>query len=207
MERRSMTADRIAILLHDFAPGGSERIAIRLGNEWARQGRSVTLITGNEGGALRSMVEERVAVAVADPPVPRRFGARRRLARRLPALVDTVRPHLLFVPGNYHFLVITPLVRRGHRPAIVAKLSNPVNRAGRSWVAQAIFDAALRFRLRPIERVVAMSPALAEEAETVLGRGKVVAIAQPTLPDELPPLAPPVAAPVIVAAGRLVAQK
>jgi glycosyltransferase involved in cell wall biosynthesis len=202
-----MTADRIAILLHDFAPGGSERIAIRLANEWARQGRSPTLIVGSEGGALRTMVDDAVALVVADPPVDRGFGTRRRLARRLPALVAAVRPQLLFVPGNYHFPIVAPFARHRLRPAIVAKLSNPVNRAGRSWLGQLMFDAALRLRLGPVDAVVAMSPALAAEAERVLGHGSVVSIAQPTLPDTPPPLAPPVAEPAVVAAGRFVAQK
>jgi glycosyltransferase involved in cell wall biosynthesis len=202
-----MTADRVAILLHDFAPGGSERIAVRLANEWARQGRAVSLIVGNEGGALRAMVADGIAIIAANPPVERGWGMRRRLARRLPGLVATARPQLLFVPGNYHFPIVARFSRRRRRPAIVAKLSNPVDRAGRSRLVQAMFEVALRLRLRRVDAVVAMSAALAAEAETVLGPGSVVPIAQPTLPDEPPPLAPAVAALAIVAAGRFVAQK
>jgi glycosyltransferase involved in cell wall biosynthesis len=202
-----MTAERLAILLHDFAPGGSERIAIRLANQWAQQGRAVTLITGNEGGALRAMVDDTVAVIAADPPVMRGWGMRRRLARRLPALVAAARPDLLFVPGNYHFPIVAPLTRQRRRPAIVAKLSNPVTRKGRNWLAKQLFDAVLRRRLGRVDAVVAMSPALAAEAEAVLGEGSVIPIAQPTLPDAPLPLAPAAAEPVIVAAGRFVAQK
>jgi glycosyltransferase involved in cell wall biosynthesis len=202
-----MTADRIAILLHDFAPGGSERIALRLANEWARRGRLVTLIVGNETGALRRMVAADVAVIAAEPPVKRGWGMRRRLARRLPALVETARPKLLFVPGNYHFPVIARFARRSDRPAIVAKLSNPLWRKGRVRLGQALFDAMLRRRLARVEAVIAMSPALAAEAEAVLGGSSVVAIAQPSLPDRASPLAATVVAPVIVAAGRFVAQK
>jgi len=202
-----MTADRIAILLHDFAPGGSERIAVRLANEWARQGRMVTLLVGNEGGALRRMVEADIAVIAAEPPVKRAWGMRRRLARRLPGLVAAARPQLLFVPGNYHFPIVARFARRRDRPAIVAKLSNPVTRNGRSRLAQALFDAVLRQRLGRVEAVIAMSPALAGEAEAVLGRGSVVAIAQPSLPDQPPPSGPATAEPVIIAAGRFVVQK
>jgi glycosyltransferase involved in cell wall biosynthesis len=118
-----------------------------------------------------------------------------------------VRPQLLFVPGNYHFPIVARLARRRERPAIVAKLSNPVRRNGRAWLVQALFDIALRRRLERVDAVVAMSPALAAEAAAVLGPGSVATIAQPSLPDAPPPLAPPVAEPVIVAAGRFVAQK
>ena len=202
-----MTADRIAILLHDFASGGSERIAIRLANAWARKGRSVTLILGNPEGVLRTMVDDAVAVIAADPVVKRGWSMRLRLARRLPALVAAARPQLLFVPDNYHFPIAARLARRRERPAIVAKLSNSVTRQGRSRLAQILFDAGLRLRLGRVDAVVAMSPALAAEAEVVLGQGSVIAISQPSLPDEAPPQAPTVAAPVIVAAGRFVAQK
>ena len=202
-----MTVDRIAILLHDFTPGGSERIAIRLANEWARQGRQPTLIVGNDGGRLRRLVDAKIELVVADPPVRRGFGRRRRLAQRLPALVAVARPQLLFVPGNYHFPIAAPLARQRQRPAIVAKLSNPVDRAGRSGFGQVMFEIVLRLMLGRFDAVVAMSPALAAEAERVLGHGRVSAIAQPTLPDSPPPLAAPVAEPVIVAAGRFVPQK
>lgn len=202
-----MTADRIAILMHDFAPGGSERIAIRLGNEWARQGRQVSLLLGNDGGASRRLVDERVELVVADPAVPRGLGMRRRLAGRLPALVARARAQLLFVPGNYHFPIAAAFARKRPRPAIVAKLSNPIGRAGRSWWGQTVFEAVLRHRLGPVEAIVAMSPALAREAERVLGAGSVVAIAQPSLPDRPLPLAPTAVAPVVVAAGRFVPQK
>ena len=162
-----MTADRIAILLHDFAPGGSERIAVRLRrNEWARQGRMVTLIVGNRSGALRRMVGADVTVIAAEPPVKRGWGMRRRLARRLSGLIVAARPQLLFVPGNYHFPVVARFARRGERPSIVAKLSNPVARKGRPWLAQTLLDAMMRVRLGRIEAVVAMSPALAADTET-----------------------------------------
>jgi glycosyltransferase involved in cell wall biosynthesis len=202
-----MTADRLAVLLHDFAPGGSERIAIRLANEWARQGRAVTLLTGNDSGALRAMVDDAVAVITADPPVRRGRGMRRLLARRLPGLIAAARPALLFVPGNYHFPVAARFSRRAMRPAIVAKLSNPVMRKGRGRLAQALFDAVLRLRLSRVDAVVAMSPALAAEAEAVIGAGRVIPIAQPSLADEAVSPGAAVAAPVIVAAGRFVAQK
>ena len=142
-----MTADRIAILLHDFTPGGSERIAIRLANEWASRGRSVTIIAGDEGGTLRPMVGDDVTVVGAQPPVWRGSGTRRRLARLLPGLLESTKPRLLFVPGNYHFRIVASLARQRHRPAIVAKLSNPVRRAGRHPLAQRVFDATLRHRL------------------------------------------------------------
>jgi glycosyltransferase involved in cell wall biosynthesis len=125
----------------------------------------------------------------------------------LPGLVAAARPDILFLPGNYHFAVTTVFARRRDRPGIVAKLSNTVTRKRRLGLVQLLFDIALRLRLGRVEAIVAMSPALAGEAEGVLGEGRVVAIAQPSLPDESLPLAPIAAAPVIVVAGRFVRQK
>src|SRR5262249_33210832 len=134
-------------------------------------------------------------------------GTRRRLARQLPRLVAAARPQLLFVPGNYHFPIVARFTRRRDRPAIVAKLSNPVRRNERARPVQALFDIALRWRLGRAEAAVAMSPAVAAEAAGVLGPGSAGTIAQPSLADVPAVLAPAIAEPVIVAAGRFVAQK
>jgi hypothetical protein len=42
-------AGRIAILFQDFAAGGTERIMIRLANEWAKS-REVFILCGSEQG-------------------------------------------------------------------------------------------------------------------------------------------------------------
>src|SRR3546814_8979393 len=54
-------ARHIAIILHDFSTGGSERIAIRLANRWVQMGRRVSLYCGTEQGQARALVGPGVA--------------------------------------------------------------------------------------------------------------------------------------------------
>src|SRR3546814_20035076 len=60
-------ARHIAIILHDFSTGGSERIAIRLANRWVQMGRRVSLYCGTEQGQARALVGPGVAVRCCSP--------------------------------------------------------------------------------------------------------------------------------------------
>ncbi len=62
---------QIAVILHDFSTGGSERIAIRLANRWAENGRQVRLICGTEMGAARALVGPGVVVETCAPETRR----------------------------------------------------------------------------------------------------------------------------------------
>ena len=61
----------IVIAMHDFARGGTERIAIGLAAAWVDAGRAVTILAGSEQGGLRDTVDARVKVVILNPPVPR----------------------------------------------------------------------------------------------------------------------------------------
>ncbi|MFD2497819.1 glycosyltransferase [Rhizorhabdus histidinilytica] len=50
-------ATHIAIVMHDFSNGGTERIAIRLANRWARTGRRVSILCGTAEGPARALVD------------------------------------------------------------------------------------------------------------------------------------------------------
>lgn len=200
----------VAILLHDFSAGGSERIAIRLGNAWADEGRHVLIFCGSVAGPLIERVSPAVSVLRTEQEIVRGRGSRRRLARLLAALVETHRPDVVFVPGNFHIAVAAALLAlpRRLRPAIVVKLSNPIGRADRRGLRRWLFELRLRRRLRHADAVVAMSPMLAAEAHAVLRHPDIVTIAQPTLDDrhELPQGAN-LDSTELVAVGRLVPQK
>jgi NAD(P)-dependent dehydrogenase (short-subunit alcohol dehydrogenase family) len=53
----SRRAAHIALVLHDFSGGGSERIAIRLAQRWAAAGRRVTIVAGTQAGVARPLAE------------------------------------------------------------------------------------------------------------------------------------------------------
>lgn len=127
-------AQHIAIILHDFSTGGSERIAIRLANRWAEMGRRVTIICGTEKGAARALVGAGVAVRSCSPETVRSPWSRAQLGWRMARLVRAERPDIIFSPGNFHLIILAFLARQRFpkRPVFVSKLSNP--KIGRAHV-------------------------------------------------------------------------
>lgn len=207
-----MTAPHIALVLHDFSTGGSERIAIRLANSWALLGREVTLYCGTEQGALRALVSSRVRVEACEPQIVRGPLSRYRLGQRLVVALRRDRPDIVFAPGNFHLIVIGVLARARFvsRPKFICKLSNPLAMADRPGMGGAIRSWIKRAIAGPIDTLVAMSPALGVQARKVLGSKPIAEISEPILEDfdrGLVPSAPGGSGPLILCVGRLCGQK
>ena len=202
-------ASRIAIVLHDFSGGGSERVAIRLANAWARRGRRVTILCGTETGPVRALVGPQVAVLSLCPELERGPCSRIRLGQALASHVRTTAPDLIFGPGNYHLLILCALegVLPRDRPLIACKLSNPLVRAGRGLFARRFFTMGVRMTTGAVDLVVAMSESLRREAQRVLRRDDVCCVPEPNLDDDWRALAPLAGAGAILCIGRLVPQK
>lgn len=207
-----MTAEHIALILHDFSTGGSERIAIRLANRWAASGRRVTLLCGTEQGAARRLVSPDIRVEMCSPETPRSPWSRLLLGWRFAKLVRMHRPDVVFAPGNFHLVILASLarIRFAKRPIFASKLSNPLHRAGlRHWL-ETIADAAIRKAAKPVDVLVAMSPSLKREANYVFRDQAVSEISEPILEDSSDRRqrsAKRRRAPVILCAGRLCSQK
>jgi glycosyltransferase involved in cell wall biosynthesis len=203
--------ERIAVLLHDLSGGGSERIAIRLGGEWARQGRKVFLICGNPAGPLRALVPESVQLVSPDPLIPRGRGSRRALGAAAAVLAARCGADAIFVPGNYHSPAVPALSPPDgpRRPVVVVKLSNPVERADRRRATQWLFERRLRAQLENADAIVAMSPSLGAQAQRRLGDLPLHIIDEPILDQDAVHHRSPAASARInlLAAGRLVPQK
>ncbi|HEY4077772.1 MAG TPA: glycosyltransferase [Rhizomicrobium sp.] len=120
-----MTARRILICLHDFARGGTERIAIGLAGDWAGVGRDVTILCGTTEGGLRDTVDGRVKVVALDPPIPRSALSRLRLGRAMSRYLPELQPDVVFLPGNFHLFLARGLRHADPRLPIVLKISNP----------------------------------------------------------------------------------
>lgn len=201
-------ARRILLVLHDLELGGGERIAIRLANRWAAEGRRVTLFCGTRRGPLAPLLASSVEVVACDPEIARGRGSRRRLGHALAELLAVRRFDLLFVPGNYLWPVLPSLARlpAARRPPIVAQIGTPMYRHGRGPIAQVEYNLRTRWRLRQVEAVVSLSAAMTREADKVLGRRITRRIALPAL-DEAAPVRPCPPGKLVVAAGRLVDEK
>jgi len=200
-------ASRILIVLHDFPAGGTERVAIRLANQWARMGREVRIFCGTEAGPLRPLVDPLVSVEQAEPVLPRGLFSRIRLGFALAAAVERFRPDAVFAPGNFHLPVMAAFgLRNRSGTATLCKISNPlVHRDISGWFARRV----VRLLTARIDTFVAMSPALRAEAARWIDPDRVAARWEPLIPTAHAPAGerPERDPGLIVAAGRLEPQK
>jgi glycosyltransferase involved in cell wall biosynthesis len=202
-------ARTIAIVLHDLPLGGSERIAVRLANRWAALGREVTLFCGSRQGPLARLIDAKVRVIEADPPIPRGRGSRKALGNAAAAYVAQHRPDILFAPGNYHWPVLPAIeaLPADQRPGVVAQIGTPLYRHGRGALAQIPYNLKTRRQLRGVDQAISLSDDMTEDANRVLGRRITQRIALPALDDDDHAFTPPPEGKTILAAGRLVKEK
>jgi glycosyltransferase involved in cell wall biosynthesis len=207
-----MIAQHIGLVFHDFSTGGSERIAIRLANAWARAGRKVTIYCGTEDGPARSLVSPDVEVVCCSPPIRRGWFSRIELGWKLGPILKSAGPDIVFAPGNFHLPVLATLGRRlgSAKPHVVCKLSNPLIPTNTPNWLKSILGRPIRSAFVVVDQWTAMSPMLAQEAAQLLGDEPLVSIAEPVL--DVPSYPPTQRAlvfsePLILAIGRLEPQK
>ncbi|HWL63771.1 MAG TPA: glycosyltransferase [Steroidobacteraceae bacterium] len=197
----------IGVMLHDFALGGSERVAIRLANAWAVAGCNVVLLAGSGEGPQRKLVRDQVPVEIAAPRVPRAGRDPAQLGAWFGRRCAALGLEAAFVPGNSYFRAVAPALASAPRLQMLAKVSNPLWRADRSMWRNLVFAMKTRRRLRGVLAVVAMSPAMARGARRALGPAfRIEVIPNPVL-DAVPAAATARRRWHLCAAGRLVPQK
>jgi len=202
-----MAAPSILIVLHDFALGGTERVAVRLAAAWAERGAAVTIFAGADTGPLRALAGDRVEIILAEPPIPRGRGSRTRLARAARALVAWRAFDGVFIPGNFHWPVAAAL--GGSGIPIVAQVSAALDKPQRGRLRQWAFEHRMRYLLRRVQAVVTLSDVARDQANRILREPIATTIALPALADDNPPPTPipDTRPPVVLAAGRLVPEK
>lgn len=199
---------KILVVLHDLPLGGTERVALRLTEAWAKAGHQVTLLCGAKTGPQVGLVSPAVDLVECAPPIPRGFGSRIRLGR---AVVEHLKRHpadVLFVPGNFHWSISRDVAHGlgAKRPVIVAQVSSPIFKHGRSGLNQWAFEIGARRRLRDADAMVTLSPQTLPETDRLLGRRIATAIPLPALDDEVAP-ASRASGKLIAAIGRLEPEK
>lgn len=210
VERKAADAARIGIILHDFSLGGTERIAVRLANEWVEQGRAVTVVCGTENGPLRSLLSPGVKLVALAPVIERGFGSRRKLGRAAAMVFVNDPVDLVFVPGNFHWQVVPALARlpARTRPRVAVQLSTPLLRYDRGRIHQNIYNRWMRWLLRGADGAISLEDAMTAQANSILRNRITKRIRTPaleTMPSPSLPLNP--GNRTIIAAGRLVAVK
>lgn len=182
----TMTKPRILIPIHDFNPGGTEAIALRLAGEWLRCGWQVSILAGDGAGRMRARVPAGVDVQVVNPPVPRSTLSRLRLGESMAGPAQAIAPDVVFIVGNFHHVLAHALKRALPGVPIIAKISNPLLPGGVSrWLGDGIGKQLLRRYLAPIDRVVAMTVSQARDFRGVMPEVPIAVIADPNVPDDL----------------------
>ena len=176
--------------------GGVERVLLRLSRGWIANGRRVTLVIGSTEGPLRDELPEGVTVLNLHK---RDYGS---LARAVPGIIREARPDVIFCAGNHYTSVAgySRLILGRGCPPIVAKISNALVRPDHGALVAWGYRRWLRLHPRFLDHVVAMSPAMADQAvaEMRIPRGRVSVIANP------PSWAPPDAQSAPIPPGRFV---
>lgn len=197
----------IGVMLHDFALGGSERVAIRLANAWAALGCKVVLLAGCGEGPQRKLVRDAVAVEVAQPPLTRGRNYHSALGEWFGRRCTMLGLESAFVPGNSYFRAVAATVAAAPDLRVLAKVSNLLWREDRSLPGNLVFAMKTRRRLRGVLAVVAMSPGLARDARRALGSALPIEVVPNPVLEEMPTIAVPRRRWHLCAAGRLVPQK
>ncbi|WP_345865907.1 glycosyltransferase [Sphingomonas qilianensis] len=199
-------AHHILSYAESWRGGGVERAQLRLARGWIAAGRRVTLVVGDDRGPLAREVPAGADIIV--------LGGRgmARLSAALPAIVRAHAPDIVFCPGNHYTGAAAWLRWRlgAACPPIVAKVSNALERPDHAIPIAAGYRAWLRRHPRFLARIVAMTPAMADEAARTmqLPRGDIAVIANPParpIPGATLPALPP--GRFLLGVGRLVPQK
>jgi glycosyltransferase involved in cell wall biosynthesis len=217
-----MTATRIVLFRPTLGDGGADRITLTLLEHLERARYQPTLVLVRRAGALIDRVPSDVPVIDL---------GRRRLALAAPALARVLRAGdpdvVLCTAGSANVIAVAAHRLARSRARLVLSERNAVRRPGFEWRNR--FEVPLKRALYPrADAVTAVSDGVARDLRDVLGLApeRVLTVYNPVVVPELPSLArapldhpwfqplpqfPPrqgdAAPPVIVAVGRLVAQK
>lgn len=185
--------------------GGVEKALLRLVRSWSEVGRRVTLVLGDVTGPLSRDLPTGIETRILGRHSMLGMGA-------IAALTEEIAPDILFCPGNhYSALAAWTKMRLGHRcPPIVAKISNALVRRDHGAAFAAAYRTWLRWHPHFVDELVAMSPAMADEARIEMGARPEMLHVIPN-----PPLRPVLGASIpalpngrfLLGVGRLAPQK
>lgn len=199
------TAANILAYAQTLNGGGVERALLRLARGWSEMGRRVTLVIGDASGPLISELPANVDIRVLGDGS---YGAMRALA----GIVRDIAPDVVFCPGNHYSAVAFYMRLRLGRgcPPIVAKVSNRLDRTDQNAVVSIGYRAWLAWHPRFLDHVVAMTPAMRDQAIAAMhiAPGRVSVIPNPParrLPDMAPSWLP--SGRFLLGVGRLAPQK
>lgn len=211
MPKDSSGGLRVLTFLHSFAPGGVERVALRLVRHWRANGMDAPLFLGRETGAMRDEFADIAYEVPRQPRVSQASWETLWMILTLPAAIRRLRPDVLFVSGStYTIVAVAMTLLLGRKcPPIVVKVSNDLARRDLNPLGRFFWRAWLHIQARCAHSWVVMDESMVPELPPVMARrGHVVHDPAISAAQLLPPRDPRSAGPRrFVAVGRLVAQK
>lgn len=156
-------AAHILAFVQTLDGGGVERALLRLVRGWIEMGRRVTLVIGDGTGPLAQELPHGVETRVLGNGTMLGLSA-------VAQVTEELGPDILFCPGNHYSSVAAwTRLRLGKRcPPIVAKISNALERRDHGALLAPIYRAWLRRHPAFVDRLVAMTPAMAGEARRTM---------------------------------------
>lgn len=200
----------VGIVLHDFALGGTERIAVRLASRWVEEGARVTIFCGSGAGEMRGLLSPAVRVVEASPPIHRRRGSRAALGRAAARHFTAEPVDVCFLPGNFHWPVAPALAAMppACRPAIVAQVSAALVKPQRGRLRQRLYEGRMRWLLGWVSAIVTLQASATADVARIMPAAHALTIPLPALDDDVAPPRPmPADTRRLVAVGRLVPEK
>ena len=161
---------RILTFLHSFEPGGVERDALRLNNEWARLGADVQIVLGRRDGRLKEEAPDLPYTTLQTGAVSTAAFETLWMIFKLPAAIRRLRPDILFCSGNtYSIVAVAMRLFLGRAcPVIVLKVSNDLRRNDLPAPMRWAYHLWLRVQLPVFDVIVAMAEPARGEVESVM---------------------------------------
>jgi glycosyltransferase involved in cell wall biosynthesis len=158
--------------LHSFAPGGVERVALRLCGAWASDpGIDVQLVMGRESGAMRAEAPAGLVRHTTPELFPTAAWESLWMMLMLPGHIRRLRPDVIFAAGNsYAVIAVAMKLLLGRRcPPVVLKISNDLHRRDMPAPARWLYHRWLRIQGRMIDHVTGLAEPMRSEMAAFLG--------------------------------------
>lgn len=162
-ERRRLT---VVTPLHSFAPGGVERVALRLNGAWADDpGLRPQLVIGRPTGAMRGEAPANVPLHTTPEPFATAPVETSWMLWTLPAHIRRLKPDVIFAAGNTYAIVavVMKLVLGRACPPVVLKISNDLVRRDMNPLMRWGYRRWLRLQGRMIDHVTGLAEPMRAE--------------------------------------------
>jgi glycosyltransferase involved in cell wall biosynthesis len=161
---------RVLTFLHSFEPGGVERDALRLNDEWAKLGVDVRLVLGRRDGRLAEEAPDFAYTVLQQTSVSTASFETLWMIAKLPAAIRALKPDVIFCAGNtYSIVAVAMRLFLGRKcPPIVLKVSNDLERRDLPVPMRWAYHRWLRVQAPVFDAIIAMAEPARAEVENVM---------------------------------------